>query len=250
MNQEPRSLLQPVTPEVRAHARQLVRTARHASMATLVPETGAPLASRVLVAPDITGDPVILISDLSGHSQSLKGDTRASLLFGQPGKGDPLAHARITVNGVAEEITKEHTDYDRIRFRFLLRQPKASLYVDFPDFRFFRINVSDASLNGGFGKAFALTRADLTETVADDIVDAQKRVVEHMNDDHADAIERIVVHAGGEAGDWLIGSIDSYGSDFVRGDKVFRVEFPSEITTGKDYHMAFVGMARTAARQN
>ncbi|KAA0972330.1 HugZ family protein [Aureimonas fodinaquatilis] len=247
MSQEPRSLLQPVTQEVRAQARQLVRTARHATMASIVPDTGAPLASRVLVAPDITGDPVILISDLSGHSQSLKNDARASVMFGQPGKGDPLAHARITVNGLAEEIGKEHADYERIRFRFLLRQPKAGLYMDFPDFRFFRINLSDASLNGGFGKAYALVRDDLTETVADDIVAAQKRVVEHMNDDHADAIERIVVHAGGEAGDWLIGSIDRFGSDFVRGDKVFRVEFPSEITTGKDYHMAFVGMARATA---
>jgi putative heme iron utilization protein len=45
----------------------------------------------------------------------------------------------------------------RIRTRFLNRHAKAKLYIDFPDFRFFRLDSAIASLNGGFGRAYILT---------------------------------------------------------------------------------------------
>lgn len=241
---ETKELLQPVTAETRRHARNLVRTARFATMASLDAADGWPSASRVLVAPDMTGDPVILVSRLAAHAAALDKDARVSLLFGTPGKGDPLAHARLSARGLAEKIDAGHADYARIRRRFLARQPKAALYIDFPDFGFWRIVLTQASLNGGFGRAFELARGDLTEPVPDDVAAAETRVVAHMNEDHGDATERMVGRAGGEGSGWLIGTIDRHGFDCVRGDDVCRIEFDKLIDTGKDFHMAFVDLAR------
>ncbi len=39
--------------------------------------------------------------------------------------------------------------------------PNAKLYYDFSDFLMYRLTPSECDLNGGFGKAFNLTAADL-----------------------------------------------------------------------------------------
>ncbi|MEM6374522.1 MAG: pyridoxamine 5'-phosphate oxidase family protein, partial [Pseudomonadota bacterium] len=112
-------------------------TARHGALATLDAASGTPMASRVSVASASDGCPVFLISQLSGHFGALEDDPRASVLLGDPGKGDPLAHPRITVFGRAVRIAEDARDH--IRARFLARHPKAALYVDFPDFAFWRL---------------------------------------------------------------------------------------------------------------
>ena len=85
-------------------ARTLVRTARSASLAVLEADTGHPLASRVGVATDADGAPLILVSQLSAHTPAMLADPRCSLLVGQPGKGDPLAHPRVTLVCRAERL--------------------------------------------------------------------------------------------------------------------------------------------------
>ena len=58
-------------------------------------------------------------------------------------------------------VVRDTPEHIRIRARFLDRHPKAALYADFPDFRFFRITPQSASLNGGFGRAYNLPGLDL-----------------------------------------------------------------------------------------
>src|SRR6478609_7479038 len=116
-----------------------------------------PSASRALIGTDIDGVPVILVSALSAHTKALTADPRASLLVGEPGKGDPLAHPRLGVQCLAQKIGRATPLHERVRTRFLSRHPKASLYADFPDFCFFRLRPRLASLNGGFGRAYVLT---------------------------------------------------------------------------------------------
>src|SRR3546814_2848329 len=109
------------------------------------------------------GSLYFLASTLSTHTQALLADPRCSLLVGEPGKGDPLAHPRLTMTGSAERIGTGDLR-ERLKRRYLARHPKAALYVDFPDFSFWRLELARASLNGGFGRAYAMTPADvLTE---------------------------------------------------------------------------------------
>ncbi|MEM9279799.1 MAG: HugZ family protein, partial [Pseudomonadota bacterium] len=45
---------------------------------------------------------------------------------------------------------------------FLNTHPKAEMYIDFLDFGFYPVLVERALLNGGFGKAYHLTKQDLS----------------------------------------------------------------------------------------
>jgi putative heme iron utilization protein len=244
---EKKEVLRPTDAEAIRLARTLLRSARFGSLAVLEPGSGAPLASRVSVATDIDGAPVILVSSLSGHTAGLVADPRCSLLLGEPGKGDPLAHPRISIAASARRIERGTPEHARIDWRFLSHQPKAKLYSSFPDFAYFRLEPEKASLNGGFGKAFALTRADLlTESSANDaLAGSEASAITHMNSDHADAVEVYArAFAGAETGPWRLTGIDAEGIDIADGDEVRRIFFPAPLSSAADMRMALVRMAQ------
>ena len=143
----------------RALAKALLRATRAGTLGTLDRNTGHPFASLVNVATDVDGSPVILTSRLSTHTANLEHDARASILLAETGKGDPLAHPRLTMLGAFAPIEKESADEARVRRRFLARHPKSELYVGFGDFSFWRMTVASAHLNGGFARAADLKAA-------------------------------------------------------------------------------------------
>jgi heme iron utilization protein len=143
----------------RSQARAFVRESPHGALATLEPDTGWPLASRVSLAVDADGVPLILISRLSAHYGALEADARCSLLLGEAGDGDPLRHPRITVVCMAAKVLQELRD--AAKAQFLQRHPGAEMYADFADFDFWRLVPQRASLNAGFGRAYSLSAGDL-----------------------------------------------------------------------------------------
>ena len=146
-------------------ARELSRETLGA-LATIDPSTGFPAVSRVSLIVD-GGDPVTLVSDLSHHTVAMDADPRCSVLLGTPpGKGDPLAFPRVTVFGEARAVERRTEEHLRLREAWLATHPKAALYIDFGDFRFWRLRVARASLNGGFGKAYELTEKEWREATA------------------------------------------------------------------------------------
>lgn len=148
--------------EARALGRSLIDTARHGALGVRRPDTGLPEVTRVGVATTPDGQPLTLVSALSSHTVALRADPACSLLVGEPGpRGDPLTHPRITLSCEAA-FTEHGTDaYAALRAHYLTIHPKAQLYIDFTDFAFATLTVRSAALNGGFGKAFHLTPADL-----------------------------------------------------------------------------------------
>lgn len=224
-------------------SRHLLRTIRSGALATLDPEDGTPFASLVTIATDVDGTPLMLLSRLSAHTRNLLADPRASLLFSAGGKGDPLAHPRLTVTGRAAR-----TDEVRIRERFVARHPKAKLYADFPDFGFFRLEPSAGHLNGGFAKAALLTadelRLDLTG--AEGLVAGERGAVEHMNADHLDALALYAAGTGAEAGPWRLTGLDPEGMDLLAGDRTARVLYPEPVREMGALRKALVAMAAEA----
>src|SRR5437868_13750562 len=143
-----------------ALAKTLLRATRAGTLGTLDRNTGHPFASLVNVATDVDGSPLILISRLSTHTANLETDGRSSVLLAETGKGDPLAHPRLTVLGVFARIERDGPDEASVRRRFLARHPKSELYAGFGDFSFWRMIVASAHLNGGFARAADLAAAD------------------------------------------------------------------------------------------
>jgi len=231
MNDKP-SVLRETDDEARGLARVLLRSARHAPLAVIDPESGFPSASRALIGTDIDGVPVILVSALSAHTKALSADPRCSLLAGEPGKGDPLAHPRLGVQCVAERVERESADHRRIRARFLRRHPKAALYIDFPDFRFFRLEPRSASLNGGFGRAYVIPGEDLRiVSAASEAIAADAEAILQDLATHRPEIAAIVANKikGKLAEDWQIVDIDAAGLDLLSGEKIHRFEFDEPV---------------------
>ncbi len=155
------SPIRPTDDEARKLARDLIDRARHGALATLW-EDGQPMVTRVAVGTTPDGAPCTLISDLSDHTRALKAHPACSLLVGEPGdKGDPLTHPRLTLLGRMRFVPHASPDYAPMAAHYLRDHPKSKLYIDFADFSFAVMAVSAAHLNGGFGKAFRLTPADL-----------------------------------------------------------------------------------------
>ncbi len=190
-------------------AKTLVRSARYGALAVLDPDNGAPLASRVGIATAADGTPLILVSQLSAHTGALQADARCSLLVGEPGKGDPLAHPRITLHCRAANVERG-SDPAHVARRYLNRNPKAKLYVGLGDFCFFRLEMQSASLNGGFGHAYNLERENLLSPVLDGLAQSEQGAIDHMTSDHGDAVKLYARHfAGLEPAEWMISGIDA-----------------------------------------
>jgi heme iron utilization protein len=207
-------------------AKDLLRATRAGTLATLDP-SGFPLATLVNVATDVDGAPLIWVSGLSVHTRNLVADPRCSILLAPAAKGDPLAHARLTLVGTAERF-----DDPRGKARYMAKHPKAAIYSQLPDFTMWRLDVSGVHLNGGFARAASLTPADIATDIAEagPLIAAEDEAVAHMNEDHADAVKTYATVLGkGKDGAWKLTGIDPDGMDLSLGDQTLRVPFPRPV---------------------
>jgi heme iron utilization protein len=230
-------------------AKTLLRVIRAGALATIDRNTGHPFASLVNLATDSDGSPLILISRLSTHTANLEADRRASVLLASGGKGDPLAHPRLTLIGAFRPIAREDPAEARVRRRFLARHPKAELYAGFADFSFWRLAVVSAHLNAGFARAADLEAADVMTDLAgaQNLIDAEESAVAHMNDDHADAVRLYATKLlGAEDGAWRLTGLDPEGLDLALGEATLRLPFPARVTNADALRKMVVGLAQEA----
>ena len=224
-------------------AKHLLRTIRSGALATIGLD-GVPFATLVTVATDPDGSPLLLTSRLSGHTANMEREPRVSILLAQTGRGDPLAHPRLTVIGRAER-----TGEPRVRARFLARHPKAELYADFPDFSFWRVEIAGGHLNGGFARAASLSAADLRADLleAEALVEAEPGALAHMNEDHREALELYATGLAGAApGAWRTTGLDPEGIDLMLGDQTARVVFPQRVNHPKELRLLLKNLADRA----
>lgn len=233
----------------KAVAKGLLRSTRAGALATIDRNTGHPFASLVNVATDVDGSPLILVSRLSTHTANLEIDGRASLLLASTGKGDPLAHPRLTLLGSFVQIARENPELPRIRRRFLARHPKSELYAGFGDFSFWRLKTVSAHLNGGFARAADLKAADVMTDIAgaENLIDAEEGAVTHMNGDHAEAVRLYATKLmGAEDGPWRLTGLDPEGLDLARGDLTLRLPFPQRVINAEQLRKVVVELAAKA----
>jgi putative heme iron utilization protein len=230
-------------------AKDLLRSARSGALATIDRNTGHPFVSLVNVATDADGSPVILISRLSTHTANLEKDGRASLLLTAGGRGDPLAHPRLTVLGEFVQVARDDVIEARLRRRFLARHPKSELYASFADFFFWRLVVVSAHLNAGFARAADLKAIDVLTDIsgAEDLFDDEEGAVAHMNHDHADAVRLYATKLlGADDGSWRMTGLDPEGADLALGDATLRLRFTKRATSGQTLRGILVELAAKA----
>jgi putative heme iron utilization protein len=230
-------------------AKSLLRTTRAGALATIDRHTGHPFASLVNVATDSDGSPVILVSRLSTHTANLEVDGRASALLAATGKGDPLAHPRLTLIGSFCQMQRDDPDEARVRRRFLARHPKSELYAGFGDFSFWRLAVVSAHLNGGFARAADLTAADVITDISGtaNLIEAEAAAVAHMNTDHADAVRLYATKLiGAEDGPWRLTGLDPEGLDLAWAEQTLRLPFAERVVSAEQLRRVVVDLAKKA----
>jgi putative heme iron utilization protein len=245
----PENARAPADFDPRVVAKELLRSTRAGTLATLDRNTGHPFASLVNVATDFDGSPVILVSRLSTHTANLETDGRASLLLAAAGKGDPLAHPRLTLLGAFVPIGRDDAREPRLRRRFLARHPKSELYAGFADFSFWKLETVSAHLNGGFARAADLKAADVLTDIsgAADLIETEPGAIAHMNADHAEAVRLYATKLlGAPEAAWRLTGIDPDGLDLASGDTTLRLIFPRPVANAQELRKMVVDLAARA----
>ena len=250
----PRAADEPVVPEptYAERARTLAYLGRTGTLATLSRRhPGHPFGSVMPYALDAGGRPLFLISSMAMHTHNLEADARASLLITQPDwSGDPLAAGRLTLMGEARRLGSD--DAGAARTAYLARHPRASYWVDFEDFAFWRLDLVDVYFVGGFAAMDWVTAADYAAARPDPLADAQGGIVEHMNRDHADALIAYARHFAGEAADEAtMVTVDRLGFKLRlrQGERLssVRIAFPREVTSAAQSREVLIQMLRQAS---
>jgi heme oxygenase (biliverdin-IX-beta and delta-forming) len=253
----PRSGESPPIPEptYAERARTLAYLGRSGALATLSRKhPGHPFASVMPYALDAHGQPILLISAMAMHTQNLQADPRASLLVTQPvpqGKepGDPLAAARVTLMGEARVLSGGEAA--EARDAYLARHARAAYWVDFDDFSFWRLGVTDVYFVGGFAAMDWVTETAYREARPDPLADAATGILDHMNRDHADALIAYARHFADEPGDEAtMTAIDRLGFRLrIRsGERLHgvRIAFSREVRTAAESRTVLIEMLAQA----
>ncbi len=153
--------VQPADDDALQLARKLLALG-HAALAWEDPDTGTPGISRIAFARDPEAGLLTLVSGLAPHYRALRDRPDCALMLGEVGPtGDPLTHPRLMIRARAAFVAPEDPARPGIRSRWLQRNPKATVYIDLPDFAFVRLAPTSALLNGGFARAFHISPDDL-----------------------------------------------------------------------------------------
>jgi hypothetical protein len=136
--------------------RTLLRTSRYGVLSTLSHSSdsqGFPMGSIVGFADDMTtGAPVFSFSTMSGHTQDLIADGRASLTVTAPGF-EGAADARVCVTGTVERVPVDTQEWASVKGRYLTVHPDA-FWATFGDFSFWKMSkVISIRFVGGFARA-------------------------------------------------------------------------------------------------
>jgi putative heme iron utilization protein len=232
-------------PTFAEQARTLVHLGRTGTLGTLSRRhPGHPFVSVMPYAPDAAGRPLVLISTLAMHTQNLEADPRASLLVAQAGD-DPLALARVTLMGEGRRLASG--ERPAARDAYLARHPNSVHWVDFDDFAFWRLDVTDVYFVGGFGAMDWLTGPGYEAARPDPLADAAPGIIEHMNRDHADAL---VLYAR------VLGGLEAIAAEMVAVDRLGfklrvraadglhgrRIGFPREVTSAEQCRAVLIEM--------
>jgi putative heme iron utilization protein len=219
----------------RRDAKRLLRLSRTGALATL--DGGAPLATLIGVVSDWDGAPLFLMSELSRHTRNLDADPRISLLLTTVGGGgDPLNQPRITLGGVVG--LRQGQDG---RARYVQRNPKAKLYIDFADFSLRRLDIETVHFNGGFGRAEALTVAELmTPGDPDALREAEPALLTKAAALGDAALAKL---AGGGRRVWRPVGLDAEGLDLGAGGLAARVDFEAPVSDPQDWGAALERLA-------
>lgn len=238
-------------PSFAERARTLVQLGLTGALATVSRRhPGHPFASVMPYALEVAGRPIFLISSMAMHTQNLEVDPRASLLVTQRTRTeDPLAAGRVTLLGQGRRLPEE--EVGAARAAYLVRHEKARFWVDFEDFAFWRLDLTDVYFVGGFAAMDWVSAEAYQAAAPDPLAEVAQSIIDHMNQDHADTLPVYArAFAGEQADEATMTSVDRLGFTLRlrTGERLHgaRLAFPREVRTAADARVVLIEMLREA----
>ena len=232
-------------------AKTLVYLQQTGSLSTLSrKQPGWPFGSVMPYGLDAQGQPVFLISTMAMHTQNLLGDPRASLLVTPPeSRIDPLGAARVTLMGSVTKVPKEENA--QVRACYLDRHANASYWVDYQDFGFFHMAITEIYFVGGFGSMGWVTPADYVAAAVDPLADEASNLLRELNTEHAETLLLLARTLGQvDAQQATVTALDRLGFHlrFTTPDRMQggRVAFASPVRTESEVRTSLASLAAQA----
>lgn len=136
---------------------RIIRETRIATLGTLH-EGEANLAMVAYIFADDFSSFYIHASKLGKHTRDMENDPRVSLLIAETDDqgADPQTLARVSLQGTAEMLPRDASEYVKIKNQYLKRFPEAEPMFNLGDFNLWNITPKGARFVAGFGRAFNL----------------------------------------------------------------------------------------------
>lgn len=235
-----------------SHA-EYVRTLGIASyqgvLSTIDRKTGVPYGSIVELVPLEDGSFVFFISTMASHTRNLMQDPRCSLLIADGlGEGHALSMSRATFMGKATQSE----DGQQYREQYLKTHPHASMWIDFKDFYFYRLEVERIRYIGGFGRMSWIRSEAYTNAAPDPLWSDAEGILRHMNEDHKqnmlDFAEAFTEIRG--INEIQMTLVDRFGFEMTayldNNEKTIRLSFSSEVKDVREVRKEMVALANEA----
>jgi hypothetical protein len=126
--------------------------------------------------------------------------------------------------------------------------------VDFTDFAFYRMEVTEVYFVGGFGVMGWVAAQEYALAEPDPLADAAPAILQHMNADHVDALLLLTrVFGGVDADEAVMTSVDRLGFHvrLKRGSRVqgARIPFTREVKSPAETRAVLVEMVGDARKR-
>ncbi|MCB1858067.1 MAG: pyridoxamine 5'-phosphate oxidase family protein [Gammaproteobacteria bacterium] len=202
--------------EIIQAARQLLSGRFQGVLSTHSQEhNGYPFGSLVPYSIDRNGWPLLLLSHLAKHTGNLRADRRCSLTVVEQGNGDTQQLTRLIcladaypVDPVTDALQKRH-------FRYF---PESRIYYQELGFHFFGLRPVRFYCVSGFGAArwIDIDRMTINRFTLSQEDELLAPINRHVSEN---------VPKGGTSQTVAIG-VDPWGLDLLRGERLYRFEFP------------------------
>lgn len=233
-------------------SRFLIRTSKKAFLSTLASSkkksnTGRPSISLVTTVAAWDGSPVMLLSDISNHTQNISDNPCCALMFdGTAGYSNPQEGPRISVMGRIKKTTDQ-----KLHKRYLKYHWSAAQYASFGDFNFYKMEIDRIHLVGGFARSVWLPKNKIILKKQDwaEVADAEADILTHMNTDHKETLKLYGTKLLRKNGiNWSLIGIDPDGFDLRCGSSIHRVNFDEVHGSVKMYKKTLVALSKSVRK--
>ena len=146
----------------------------------------APFGSFVDYVLDDSGNPILLMNEMSMHTINIQSCPIVTL-FTQLGSREGQDVSRCSVTGILEKMDKTDLEMDLVRMRYSITHTYADQVMDSPKFAFYRLKPKKIYFVGGFGVlAKWVEPADYHAATPDILAKDASSIVARINRDHGD----------------------------------------------------------------